>query len=46
MRTDAELHIFVRDLIKYTQTTHDAMFFGLEIELILEALRIYILYGY
>lgn len=46
MRTDAELHNMIRDLQAYTRTSHESMFFWREIELILEALRIFINYGF
>lgn len=44
MRTDAEIHELTRDLILYTATPHNRIRYWKEIELILEALRIFIFY--
>lgn len=46
MRTDAEIHKLTRDLIFYTATPHNRIGYWKEIELILEALRIFINYGF
>lgn len=46
MRTDAEIHSMVRELQSLSSSAHDRMAFWREIELILEALRIFINYGF
>lgn len=46
MRTDAEIHSMVRELQSLSSSAHDRMAFWREIELILEALRLFIFYQY